>query len=131
MTKYFLDTSVIILYTKGDLSTISQIDSLEGELTSGFICLAELYEGVYRSRNPAKVEASFLQFFQGLSEVFAIDARIPKLFGQVRAELRQKGQTIDDIDIFIAATCLVHNLQLVTLNTKHFSRIPNLKIASI
>lgn len=131
MIRYFFDTSAIILYTKGNPQAVSQINSLDGELTSGFICLAELYEGVYRSRNPLDVEASFLQFFDGLSEVYSIDTKISKLFGKIRAGLRQKGQTIDDIDILIAATCLAYDLTLVTANHKHFSRVHDLKLLAI
>ena len=34
----------------------------------------------------------------------------------------------EDIDIFIAATCLVYDLTLITNNVKHFLHIDNLKV---
>ena len=49
--------------------------------------------------------------------------------GRIYQELRKKNQLIDFRDIFIAATCLVHNLELVTLNKKHFERINGLVLA--
>ncbi len=44
----------------------------------------------------------------------------------IYADLRTRGELIGDADILIAATALVHNLPLKTLNIKHFNRIPHL-----
>jgi tRNA(fMet)-specific endonuclease VapC len=52
-----------------------------------------------------------------------------KVVGQasdIYAFLHQKGLLISDADILIAATAIVHNLNLITENTDHFVRIPNL-----
>lgn len=46
----------------------------------------------------------------------------------LKANLRQQGLLIEDFDLLIAATALVHNLILVTNNTKHHSRVPGLGI---
>lgn len=43
------------------------------------------------------------------------------------AALRKQGSIIDDADILIAATALVHDLVLVTNNLAHFRRIPDLR----
>lgn len=42
--------------------------------------------------------------------------------------LKASNQLIGLPDIFIAATAITHNLPLLTLNQKHFARIPNLKL---
>ena len=47
----------------------------------------------------------------------------------IYASLYQQGQIISDADILIAATALIHGLDLITENTAHFSRIPNLNLA--
>lgn len=128
---YFLDTSTIIWYLKNDPKIVSQIDNLEGELTSSYICLAELYEGVYRALNGAeKIEEGIKNIFDGLSHIYNIDWEIANKFGQLRAKLKKKGEILEDIDILIAATCLTYNLILVTSNIKHFQRIENLKLLS-
>jgi predicted nucleic acid-binding protein len=50
-------------------------------------------------------------------------------FGQVRGALpRQIRQQIGDLDILIAATCLEHNLTLLTRNLKDFQKIPSIKL---
>ena len=46
--------------------------------------------------------------------------------GQIYQELRKRNQLIDFRDIFIAATCLVNDLPLATLNRKHFERVEGL-----
>lgn len=43
-------------------------------------------------------------------------------------KLRLSNQMIEFRDIFIAATYIVHELPVVTLNKKHFKRIDELKI---
>ncbi len=49
-------------------------------------------------------------------------------FGRLRAMLRQQNQLIGDMDTAIAATALTYRLTLVTHNTRHFSRIPGLRL---
>ncbi|MGN7205873.1 type II toxin-antitoxin system VapC family toxin [Pedobacter sp. SAFR-022] len=43
-------------------------------------------------------------------------------------KLRLSNQMIEFRDIFIAATCLVHELPIITFNKKHFERIDGLKM---
>lgn len=47
---------------------------------------------------------------------------------QIFNQLKVKSQLIEFRDIFIAATCLVHHLPIVTLNKKHFERIEGLEV---
>ena len=104
------------------------MESLEGERTSSFICLAELYEGVERSRNREEEENNLIKFFSRLHNVFGVDNEVAKKFGEIRSALKKSGNVIEDMDILIAATCVSNNQILVTHNKRHFSRIPDLKI---
>ena len=128
MKRYFLETSVIVGYLRGKKETIELIESLRGELTSSFICLSELYEGIYRSKDKGEAEKSVLNFFAGLSEVFGLNAEIAENFGRIRAELKDKGNLIEDLDLLLAATCLSENITMVTANIRHFQRVPKLEI---
>ena len=49
-------------------------------------------------------------------------------FGKIKAELEISGSRLPDADIIIASTALESGMTLVTGNTKHFSRIPELKL---
>jgi tRNA(fMet)-specific endonuclease VapC len=44
------------------------------------------------------------------------------------ADLRRRGQPVDDIDLLIAATAVAGDFVLVTQNTKHFERIAGLSV---
>lgn len=89
------------------------------------ITLAELFYGAAKS-GKAKHRA----------EVYEIAARFPILpitdaldaFGEVKAALESEGKRIDDFDLLIGVTAVQHGLTLVTHNTRHFLRIPNLHI---
>lgn len=128
MRKYLLETSVIISFLRGKKEAIKLPEKLKGELSSSFVCLAEIYEGIHRSRERRKAEKGVLDLFAGLSEIYGLDAEIAKSFGQIRTNLKRRGQVIEDLDILLAATCLANNLTLVTYNPKHFTRVKNLKI---
>lgn len=130
MKSYLVDTSIIISYLQGKADVVKLLNDIEGELTSSYICLAELYEGVSRVKNKLEIEKSVTDFFKSLSELYTVDEKVAKQFGEIRARLKIGGQVIEDIDIFIAATCLVYDLTLITHNMKHFSRVSNLKILS-
>ena len=47
---------------------------------------------------------------------------------EIRRFLRANNLLIEIPDIFIAATALVHDIPLLTLNRNHFARIPNLRL---
>ena len=128
MKSYFIDTSVIINYLRGKESTVSLIDSLEGELSSSYICLAELYEGLYRITNREIQEDAVRTFFTSLDDIYGVSLEIAQEFGKLRASLKQKGTIIEDLDLLIAATCITYDLTLVTDNKKHFSHAPGLLI---
>lgn len=49
-------------------------------------------------------------------------------YGEVAAHLQQTGQPIGEMDTQIAAHALVLGLPLVTHNTRHFKRVPGLKL---
>lgn len=131
MTSYLLDTSVIIDYLRGKETAVSLLDNIEGELFSSYICMAEIYEGVYRVSNKEKIEDAAVNFFASLSGIYGVDESVAKKFGEIRAELKKKGILIEDLDLLIAATCLVYDLTLITFNYKHFSRIDKLRLYEI
>ena len=63
--------------------------------------------------------------------VLPYDVGTAEVFGQIRARLEASGTILPDADIQIAATAIYHDLELVTGNLRHFSRIDDLKINTI
>lgn len=68
--------------------------------------------------------AEFLDAF----ELLGLDPSTMRIFAQIRNQHRLKGQIIPDFDILIASTALQYDLTLLTRNTRHFARIPNLRL---
>ena len=126
VNSYLFDTSIIVNIFRGKKEEQKIMEDLEGERTSSFVCLAELYEGVARSQNRQEEENNLVKFFSRLNNVFGIDNEVAKKFGEVRSALKKSGNVIEDMDILIAATCITYNQILITHNKKHFSRIPEL-----
>ena len=79
-----------------------------------------------RNKNKKKLN-SFKELLKSLT-VVNIDFVVIEKFASVRKFLRKKGLLIDNLDLLIASTCLAYDLSLVTRNTNHFKRIPDLKM---
>jgi len=79
------------------------------------ISLAELYEGVYYSKDPAKSQTVLETFIKDF-EVLGIDEEICKVFGKERGRLRQKSKVVSDFGLLIASTCLCYRLTILTNN---------------
>ena len=128
---YLVDTDWAIHYLNGHQQVVKRLGSLKREgLAISVISLAELYEGIYYSTNPAGNEEALRDF---LSEVLilGVDEEISKLFGKSRGNLRVQGRLIGDFDLLIASTCLHYNLTLLTNNRRHYELVEGLNIFSL
>jgi len=56
------------------------------------------------------------------------DADAARRYGDIRAELERRGTPIGDADLRIASIALARGLIVVTGNTKHFERVPDLVV---
>ena len=131
MNGYLLDTNIIIDFLRNKREIIEVVNGLLGKIYTSIICVAELYEGVYRVENSQKYEERILTHLNTYNQIYSLDFDICRHFGEIRASLKKKGEKIEDLDIFIAATCVANDLILVTKNPKHFSRIPALQIKGV
>jgi tRNA(fMet)-specific endonuclease VapC len=129
--KYLIDTDWLIDHLNGVEKVKRKLEELAPEgLAISIISLAEVYEGIFYSRDPQRSEDTLEAFLPGLP-ILNINEEICKIFGKERGRLRQQGRIIGDFDFLIASTCLYHNLILLTNNASHFERIEMLKIVSI
>jgi tRNA(fMet)-specific endonuclease VapC len=60
--------------------------------------------------------------------VLPFDSGIAKRAAKLHAELISQNQNIGIKDVFIAATCLVNDMPLLTSNERHFSRVLELTV---
>ncbi len=125
---YLIDSDLVADYLNGRREGVDLlVRFLPSGLAISIITFAEVYEGIYYGRDTSRNEAIFRQFLTGV-RVLGINRSIARGFARIRGDLRAKGLVIASADVFIAATALHHGLTLVTRNTRHFSRIPNLTL---
>ncbi len=70
----------------------------------------------------------FAEQFEGAIAIIPPTTATLKKFGGLKASLRRSGQPIADFDLMIASTALSEQQILVTNNTRHYERIPDLAL---
>jgi len=119
--KYLIDTDWVINHLKGKNRVVRKLEELAPEgVAISVISLAEIYEGVYYSKNPLKSQQFLEEFLAPDLRVLNVDQEICKIFGKERGRLKQQKKMISDFDLLIASTCLYHNLTLLTNNRRHY-----------
>ena len=129
--EYLVDTDWVIHYLHGRQSVRERIDQLaHSGIAISVITLAEVYQGVFYSRDPEGNERQFLRFIAGC-EVLGLNDAICRLFAHERGRLKAAGTVIGDFDILIGVTAVHHGLTLLSNNQRHFGRIEGLAIESV
>ena len=127
---YLLDSDFIINLLKKNTKAQETLAKLVKKTNVPFalsvINLAEIQEGLLATNSENRLK-HFKKLIQTMY-ILPITTQTSLVFAKTRLNLRKKGLLIDNMDLLIASTCLEHNLTLVTYNTKHFDRIPQLKI---
>lgn len=98
-----------------------------GDIGISVITLAELEYGVSKSSRPAKNREALDQFVSPL-EVATFDRQATAVYGRLRAALGKKGQSIDSMDLLIAAHAVSLDVRLIAHNVRECGRVPGLKI---
>lgn len=100
-----------------------------GEQATSAITLGELLYGARRlgDRSEALVERIEAALLPNLA-VLPFDADAARRYGALRADLEQRGTPIGDADIRIASIALTRGMVVVTANTRHFARVPDLQV---
>jgi tRNA(fMet)-specific endonuclease VapC len=131
MIRSLIDTDWAIHYLNDHSGVVQRLSELQDDgLALSMISLAELYEGVFYSRDPEGDEGDLQNFLRGVT-VLGVDEEVCKIFGKERGRLRAAGQLVGDLDLLIGATALRYNLTLLTNNRRHFERIEGLRIESM
>jgi tRNA(fMet)-specific endonuclease VapC len=127
--RFLPDTNVWICHLNRAPSPVKErIRSCpSSEMTLCDVVKAELYYGAYRSSRSVDNLTILDTLFAGLTSL-PFDGAAAKVFGEIRADLDQKGTPIGPYDLQIASIALANQCILVTHNTREFSRIHGLKL---
>lgn len=124
---YLIDSDVLINFLKGEPDAVKTIKKLQKQpLYVSIISVGEILVRLLEAKNKKKL-TSFKELLKTLT-VVNVDFMVIEKFASVRKLLRKKGMLIDNFDLLIASTCLAYDLYLVTRNTSHFRRVPDLKM---
>ena len=133
-----LDSSVLIAGERSLESVqqaLNRIRDVVGdpECAISSITVVELTHGIYRARNPAdrKRRETFCQALFSDVIVYPVSFPIAQLAGQIEGEQAALGNVIATADLLIGVTALSLGSDLVTLNLRHFQRIPGLRITQL
>ncbi|HPU32547.1 MAG TPA: type II toxin-antitoxin system VapC family toxin [Phycisphaerae bacterium] len=130
-----LDTNVLLdLLGRGTAEwgrrAREQVNSLRArheDLVTTRFNVAELWVGIFRSRNPLEERRKVKAVLDDLT-ILDFDQLTGKLFGRFKAHLLNIGRPVSDMDILIAAVAQANGHSLVTRNPADFQNIPGLTV---
>lgn len=101
---FLIDTDWVIDHLNSIPLVTRRLKELEPQgIGLSVISVAELWEGVYFSRDPKRSQAMLEEFLSGVI-ILGLDGEVCMRFGQLRGSLRKRGKTVGDFDLLIAAT---------------------------
>ncbi len=117
MTKYMLDTTVLIDHLRGRRQVIELVTGLAragNELGVCSIGVAELYSGLRdKHRAVAAQLIDSLEYWEATREA-------AKVAGSYRFGLARSGTALTTTDALVAAIAREHGATLITANTRHY-----------
>jgi tRNA(fMet)-specific endonuclease VapC len=122
-----LDTDVCIEILHKNEIVLRKRKQENDTVAISFMTAAELYYGAAKSSH---IEHNYeiIERFLLTINIIHSDARIVQTYGELKAQLEEAGVPLADADLFIASTALEKCEKLVTGNSKHYSRIDQLRI---
>ena len=97
-----------------------------GEIGLSSVTAAELAYGVAKSGSERNRRA--LEMFLAPLEMLPFEESAVWAYGELRAELERRGESIGSLDTMIAAHALSLRAVLVTNNTREFARVNGLQL---
>ncbi len=105
------------------LSTVPKHDQYISTIT-----ISEIVYGAAKSNRPEYHLNNLETILLPSVNVVGFDSKSAYVCGQLRAEFEKKGLPLDLADLEIAAIAIAGKFILVTGNTRHFERIPELRL---
>ena len=126
MPAFMLDADSVSFALRGQGRVGERIlEHRPSELCISSVTLAKLRYGA-EARKSRELLRLIHTFAAGI-EVLPFDDTAANRSGVLAAVLVRKGQSIDTLDVFLAAHALALDLTLVTSSERHFKLVPELK----
>lgn len=129
--RFLLDTNICIHALKRDFGIKQKIRQVGIDACFlSEINVAELLFGVENSsEHRRQLNRQQFESFQGIFKGRILQiSEVLNEYDRQKTGLRRKGRPIDDFDLLTGSTAIVHNLILVTRNTRHFTNMPGIQL---
>lgn len=125
---HLLDTNICSAHLKRPAGLTHFFIQHSGRLFIPTVVLGELYAWAYRRPSPRPLLDRIK--IELLADVFVLDFDVScaEEFGRVRGQLLRQGLVVSRLDLMIASVAPVHDLTLVTHNTRDFHNVPGLRL---
>jgi tRNA(fMet)-specific endonuclease VapC len=127
---YCFDTDVLsaTMRREPDLALLRRLAQLPpSEQFTTAVTLGELLYGAER-RGSGRLRETVRDLLAGALTVLPFDEAAAEVYGSLRARLDSGGEPLAEPDLRIASIALARDLTLVTANTRHFARVPDLRV---
>jgi tRNA(fMet)-specific endonuclease VapC len=108
-------------------NTLQAVQVLPWPFSTFRITVAELYYGSFKSER-VKQNLEALKEFKRSIKILPITEDLLKKFGQIKADLRKRGKNLENFDLMIGTTAILHDLTLVTNDAVFDHLQPALKV---
>lgn len=127
MARYLLDADTVSYALRGQGQVAARILlHPPSDIAISSLTLAELGFGAEKKKS-TKQRRAIRSFVQDVA-VVPFDQAAADQFATLASVLARKGTPIGILDTLVAAHALALGLTVVTNNTRHFARVPGLKI---
>jgi tRNA(fMet)-specific endonuclease VapC len=124
---YLLDTNIVSVHLRRPAGLTHRFIQHSGRLSIPTLVLAELYAWAHGRDDPTSVLEKIRLLLEDV-ELLGFEQDSAERFGIIQTQLLRRGITVNAVDLMIAAVALVHDLTVVTHNTKDFHNIPGLRL---
>lgn len=123
-----LDTSFVIDLIRGKEGIEDALEGSSVEYVSS-VTVMELWEGIHLASSTDE-ERDRVKGCLGDAEELPFDRDCATEAGRLNAELIKEGTPVDETDVMIGATALVHDQPVLTRNVAHFERIDGVDVVA-
>lgn len=125
--KYMLDTNILIYLKKQmPMEVVKVFETVsKHDVCISSITMAELEFGVQNSKYPLRNKMALLLLLSEI-EILSFGQKAAQAYGEIRKDLKDRGQIIGGNDLLIAAHAKAEDCILVTNNLKEFERVKGL-----
>jgi tRNA(fMet)-specific endonuclease VapC len=128
MNGSILDTNVIIRIIKGDVAVANIVHKMK-DIHIPVIVFGELIFGAEKSQLKQTNKDSYVNFCLSYP-LLDVNRNVAKEYGKLKCSLQKTGDIMPENDMWIAATAIANDMQVVTQD-KHFEHIKGLLVIKI